>query len=285
MSIVLTNSWARKSFKKRFGQANHFLITTLIGLDLVKNNDVTCPASFSTTWKPKDKTASAERSRQFVIQAFLASAIDALDSYLCLINHKPKILPEILRADFEDSNKSRQVNTKFIALYNYYNKPDRSLEYNCYAALIALAIQWRNNLIHYNAKNTVEPQFRAALSKNYDFFVEKCCGLSISDLLCNFDKCYIPTFKEITSITQAIHSFVMIVDQLMLGDTDINQYIGDLVEEFSLESKKSFSTLKQEDRKKKLSNFLLLHGIEFNYSSAEIETLYSKYFVPIHGHS
>jgi len=84
---------AKREFKKRFGHANHFLITTLIGLDAIEKGVVTDkPDSFSTTWNPKDAIRSAQRSRGFTLKSFLGWAVESLEMYLTELNRKPKKL-------------------------------------------------------------------------------------------------------------------------------------------------------------------------------------------------
>ena len=84
---------AKKEFKKRFGQANHLLITTLIGLDSIESGNITRkPEGFSTSWNPKDPKRSAERARIFSLQSFLGWAVESLEMYLTELNRKPKEL-------------------------------------------------------------------------------------------------------------------------------------------------------------------------------------------------
>ena len=89
--MKITRSYALKKFKKEIGQANHFLITILVGLDGVKSGKVEKNDEFSAAWNPKDVVASAERSRIYTIKASLAWVVDCLDMYLRLCNRKPRL--------------------------------------------------------------------------------------------------------------------------------------------------------------------------------------------------
>ena len=67
---------AKKKFKKRFGQANHLLITTLVGLDSIESGKIVeKPSEFSTSWNPMEPKRSAERARMFVLQSFLGLSL------------------------------------------------------------------------------------------------------------------------------------------------------------------------------------------------------------------
>ena len=65
--MEISNSFNYKGFKKNIGQANHFLITVLVGLDgLEDHEEINIRSSFRTTWNPKNRFASIARSREFV---------------------------------------------------------------------------------------------------------------------------------------------------------------------------------------------------------------------------
>ena len=94
--LHLNISKPRKKFKDSMGQANHFLITALIGLDYIDNIDnVECPPSFSTSWNPRDKKASIYRTRQYILNSSLAWSVDCLDSYFSGCNQEPKLIDNI----------------------------------------------------------------------------------------------------------------------------------------------------------------------------------------------
>ena len=84
-SLKLRLSPARRHFKQRIGQVNHFLITTLIGLDGVKSKEFTLPEEFRTSWNPRSVERSAERSIRFILDASLSWVVDNLDSYFTIV--------------------------------------------------------------------------------------------------------------------------------------------------------------------------------------------------------
>ena len=85
------NSRAFRKFKTEMGQANHFLITIMIGLDAVEDG-AQKRESFNANWNPKDVTASVVRSKHYAIKSSLAWAVDNLDMYLRLCNREPRLL-------------------------------------------------------------------------------------------------------------------------------------------------------------------------------------------------
>lgn len=221
MRYTIKHSLARRQFKKTFGQVNHFLITSIIGLDYISKENVSCPQDLSTVWNPQDKQVSICRSREYMLKMFLASAVDSLDSYFFMINRNPSILPEDTMRFFDDNKNSRSVNVKFEHLYSRYANVGNL---NKYAALIALAIQWRNNLLHFNSNNSVDAKYIKILESSKPFYKENCCGLDVEIMIEHFHNCNSPTFKETASIISAIHKFVEIVDASLINDLDMKMF-------------------------------------------------------------
>ena len=84
---------ARRKFKKLLGQANYFLITSLIGLNYIKETEnIKKPDEFSTSWEPHNPKVSALRSRVYILNSSLAWTVDCLDSYFIMIHRKPKMI-------------------------------------------------------------------------------------------------------------------------------------------------------------------------------------------------
>lgn len=134
-----------KVFKKEIGQANHFLITILVGLDGIKNGNIDLNEEFRTSWNPKDRVVSTERSRAFAKKSTLAWIVDNIDMYFSMGNEEPKIMRDEL-ITIMDKN-SRSVYRKFTSIIEYYN-----INY-IDSAFVDLIICWRNRLMHYKADN------------------------------------------------------------------------------------------------------------------------------------
>lgn len=222
--LYINISRPRKEFKQSLGQANHFLVTALIGLDYIRNNEVSCPESFSTTWNPKNKEASVQRTRQYILNSSLAWTIDCLDVYLAKCNREPKLIEneEIIRL-FDGTHRS--VNEKFQTLTEFIEKSINDVSgFNIYKSISGLAIQWRNNTMHSNASNELEQKYRKILLDSAKKIKEIFCGLDIEQSLHRFDEYQPPTFKEVTSMIRGVHNLVEMIDRCMLSQMDIYDY-------------------------------------------------------------
>lgn len=209
---------ARRKFKKLLGQANHFLITTLIGLDHIeKTKNIKKPAEFSTSWEPHNTKVSAIRSREFVINSALAWTVDSLDSYLTMIHRKPKIIQD---SEFTVamSKAGRSVYKKAINVGEYFDIDLKLI------AMIELLITWRNNLTHNFAENIIREESEQELLDNKQNVKDEYSGLIINDI---FKKAYngkSPSFKECASLISATHKFVEKIDSIIINRLDTNKF-------------------------------------------------------------
>lgn len=282
MAFKLQISSSRRAFKKRFGQANHFLITILVGLDGVKKDEIKISDEFSTSWNPKDKTSSAMRSARFALNSSLAWAVDNLDAYFILCHQKPTL--------FEDtaligamSNAGRHVHDKFVAIYKFLEN-NNVKDVIRYASLVELAIQWRNNTIHFGADNKLDKLFEDYLKNNKLFYKENFSGLDINETLNSFNNNKAPSFKEVTSMIAAIHKFVEIADSFFVYNINIDRYIKDLVDKYyslNPQSRIKLPTFTLNRKKKLVKNLFLSNGfseVESEESIVITEEFIAKVF-------
>ena len=68
--MEINHSYALKCFKKEIGQANQMLITIMVGLDGIVPYHVEASSEFHTSWNPKSKEISVERSKVFAKKSF-----------------------------------------------------------------------------------------------------------------------------------------------------------------------------------------------------------------------
>lgn len=237
MNNRIVVSSARRHFKMRIGQVNHFLITLLVGLDGVKKGSCVLPEEFRTSWNPRDVIRSADRSTRFALDATLSWAIDNLDSYFVEAARKPSIIEDAsLKSDYEGAERS--VNKRFNAFYKAVKRRDG--EITKYAALVALAIQWRNNLVHFGAENELGAEYDSFLRSNSDFYYQEFCHLDVDQMLGSFlKKDGHPSFKEVTSMIRAIHKFVEKVDCCLLQSLNEQRFMSDLLDRHYSEYKKT----------------------------------------------
>lgn len=268
--LYLNTSKPRKDVKKILGQANHFLITILIGLDYIGKNNITLPAEFRTSWNPKDKNRSVLRSREYALNSSLAWAVDCLDAYFSKINQSPFLIEDIeLKNKIDRAGRSVYEKYKIFSDYiisNNFNKTDFLL----YESFVDLAIQWRNNTTHYNAKNIIQEESECFLTMSPDFIKNEFCGLEIKETLKHFKGGKSPTFKEVTSLIRAIHKYIEILDSFLLSKIDIARYTFELLDKFFSENvneKKSYPTLKSGRQDTKIYN--ILRGWSFSDNKAE----------------
>lgn len=278
MYYNIQSSKPRRQFKRFFGQANHFLITSLVGLDYLSKNDVKCPDSFSTVWCPYDKENSVSRSRAFLLGSFLSSSVDALDSYFFMINRSPKLISEELQSLFDATQNARSVFNKFEIIYNRYNSV---IDLRNYGALVAMSIQWRNNRVHFNSNNTLDEKYISVLASESQFFEQECRGLDISLALDHFKNNDPPTFKEMASIINATHRFVQVLDECLIDELDLVSYsFNILLLSWGENSGARLKTVTKERALEKITKKLIMEGFTPNSTKGlgkkDIELLYDR---------
>lgn len=216
------NSQAFRKFKAEMGQANHFLITIMVGLDAVEDG-AQKRESFHTTWNPRDVHASASRSRLYAIKSALAWAVDNLDMYLRLCNRNPQLYSDSESAEISKTKHS--IYNKFCCVIR--NHPE--LTPNLFA-YVDLLICWRNNSVHFDADNQLlasSLQYFKKIPAN-DTVINR-YHLDVSKMLNRFHLGECPTLKETaTLISMTIH-FVEYLDKLLLKNIQQYQFLDDLL--------------------------------------------------------
>lgn len=213
---------ARKEFKEQFGQANHFLITTLVGLDAIEKKVVTEKGeSFSTSWNPKDQKSSAIRSRIFVLKSFLGAAVQALEMYLTQLNRKPKLLQSHADDTFLKiySSAGQSVYRKVIGVGD-------EIKINpILIGLMEVLITWRNYTLHYDIDNEIRNDSWTALIQNSEKIKEDFNGLDIERLKKTWEENKDFSFKETASLINATQQFVAEVDNFVISHLDKSNYV------------------------------------------------------------
>lgn len=206
----MKHTLARKAFKHQLGQANHFLVTTLVALDCLENNPQHQAASLHAAWSPKSVSLSVQRSRLFILHSFLGAAVDALDVYFSLLNRKPDFLQD---AHFSQALQAckRSVHQKAAAFSSWV--PKITVE----AALVEVLITWRNNVMHELADNLVSSSSKDALKNNADQIANSYCNLNPANLAKKAETGADLTFKETASLISAAHNFVEAIDRHVLA--------------------------------------------------------------------
>lgn len=203
------------------GQANHFLITIMVGLDAVEDGAVK-REDFHAAWNPKDTASSVRRSKQYALKSALAWTVDNLDMYLRLANRLPKLYSE------EESNEiaktKHSVYQKFQCVIDNHPEIDVSIY-----AYVDLLICWRNNTTHFDAENTLLPTSQNYFSKiitntSVDKYVNT-YHLDIGPMMDRFTRGFCPTFKETATLINATIHFVELLDSLLLQNISQPRYL------------------------------------------------------------
>lgn len=225
----------------------------MVGLDGIVPYHVEANSEFHTSWNPKSKEVSVERSKVFAKKASLAWLVDCLDMYLRMINQAPSLIcKDNLKFQIDSQDNSRSVYRRINLICDYYKI--QSIDY----ALIDLLICWRNRLTHFQAENDIKKESRTVLLSNAASIQTNHCGLDIGATIRSFDSSHFPTFKEVTSFVRASINLVSAIDRCLLNDIDkvefadkiMIKYINDLKDTrlnniFSKDSRTAEKTIKQ----------------------------------------
>lgn len=246
--MEINHSIALKHFKKEIGQANHMLITIMVGLDGIVPYNIEAKDEFHTSWNPKSKKRSVDRSKVFAKKAALVWLVDCLDMYLHLINQSPILIDnENLKNDLDDDKNSRSVYRRVELMSTHYNIQSTDF------ALVDLLICWRNRLTHFRAENDITEQSKRILQNNSDEIMRTHCGLCIEQTLASFNKHNSPSFKEVTSFVRASINWVSEVDKKILHDIDWVSYSDRIIVTY-LNDVKNCKT--EKERKEKIARRL-----------------------------
>jgi len=221
--MPISISRPRRVFKDMLGQANHHLVTILVGLHAVTEHGVTAPAGLRAAWSPKSRKESARRARLLAMSAAMAWAVDSLDAYASLALRLPSLVErQSLRDDLNGAGRS--VFAKVAALRKAYPGETGSA-----GALVALTVVWRNHLVHALADNDIPPELRLQLLGAKDEIEKQYRGLDVARALSGAGFGRTPTLKEAASAVAACHAFVAAVDAALLSDVSLARYLTDVL--------------------------------------------------------
>jgi len=216
MHLALETSSPRRAFKQSLGQANHFLITILVGLDAIEDGIAEQRPGMPASWNPQDQARSAARSRGFAARAAVALLFDCIDAYTWDILTEPTIVQrEASRNVLEGAADSKR---RFEELAQLVDQKDGSAW-----ALLNLGRAWRHRLIHSRSDATPSGAVVAALRKNEDAIKEEYAGLDVEKLQQSLTTGE-PHIKETIAMIRAGHQFVEAADRALLTEIDLNFY-------------------------------------------------------------
>ncbi|WP_156877954.1 hypothetical protein [Sinorhizobium americanum] len=224
MPLYLSRSRPRSAFKDLLGNANHLIITALVGLDAVERGVVReVPEELRAAWSPNDAVSSAKRSRRLILDMALIRAIDAVDVYLREAVRKPALVQS---RDFR-----RDLDSAGLSIF----KKLQAVERNCVSldslplAVIFLMVAWRNRSAHSEADLDAPPHHLEVLQSRAKELAERFRGLDAKMLLGGYDAVRPTTFKEVASLINAAHHLVAELDLRLLRSLDVERFLKDAV--------------------------------------------------------
>lgn len=221
----MEQSSARRTFKRNFGQANHYLVTCLVGLHTLEHSDIiAAPPELHAAWSPRDKASSIYRSKQFVLQSFLGWAVDSLDTYLGLLNRRPSYLQDCeFKARIDGFGRS--VSKRMQAYASHYSISNET------TALMDVLITWRNNVFHELSDNQLKPETLQALKDRAINISSKYRGLVVVSLPQKAQAGEPLSFKESASLINAVHEFVRETDEAILKSLDVGSFFTEAIQD------------------------------------------------------
>jgi hypothetical protein len=254
-----------KLFKREIGQANHYLITILIGLDGVKSGNVEKNEEFSTSWNPKNRTASADRSREFSMKSALSWVVDNLDMYFRMSYEEPKLINNSdLQSSIDKNNQS--VYNSFISFGKFYNFDQIN------SSIVDLMICWRNRLIHYKAQNKPSSEVISFLRESRNEIMKRHNGMDITLTIERFENKQVPTFKETASMIKATIEYVYQLDNYLIESLDLLTYSDKIIIKYireNLEKRlRNIYNNDDESRVKVIRNILSEYGLNEKENSS-----------------
>jgi len=217
-----------KLFKMDVGQSNHMLITILVGLDGIIDGKVNVKEEFHTSWNPRSKTDSAERSKAFAKKSTLSWLVDSLDSYLSSCNTSPFLIQNIeLKKKFDDVKNGRSVYNKYKLM-----SLEKGMIGSINTAFVDLLVCWRNRLVHNGAENQLLKSSIDVFNRNIEEIFDNFNGLDIERTLISFKNSRVPTFKEVASMVRATLNYVYDVDCKLLSTLNYIEYVNEIVSNY-----------------------------------------------------
>ena len=212
-------SRARRKFKHLLGNANHLLITILVGLDAVRRGQESSPEGLRAAWSPRNQVQSALRARRFALSASLSRAVDAVDAYVSLCLRRPSIIQDAeVTGDLHSSGHS--IAGRLRILGKHYPEC-RGFPW----ALVMLAVTWRNRMVHSLADESPDEAAREILDAQKTDAFEQFRHLDVSRAIAAAERASTPSFKEAASVIQACHLFVEVLDRKLLATLEAQPYL------------------------------------------------------------
>lgn len=222
--MYLNKSFGRKRFKENLGNANHLIITSLVGLDAIEREIVTdIPKDMRMAWSPKSPKNSARRSRRLILDMALIRAVDAIDLYIRDAMREPYLIQDgLLRRKIDSAGRS--VFKKLDALNT--NLPNLN---PLLCALTSVLVSWRNEGAHVESDDTITDAQRMVITDSSAAISERFSALDAQMLMRDYDDESPPTFKEVASLINVAHHYIENLEEQLFSNLDRDLFLRDLV--------------------------------------------------------
>lgn len=224
MTLYISRSRSRSAFKDLLGNANHLIITALVGLDAVERGIVTeVPEDLRAAWSPKNAEVSAKRSRRLLLDMALIRAIDAVDVYLREAVRKPALI--------QSSEFRRDLDSAGLSIFKKLQAVERHLPDidKLPLAIVFLMVAWRNRSAHSESDLDAPKHHLDVLLDKAVELSDRFRGLDAEMLLGGYEAVRPATFKEVASLINAAHHLVAELDTRLLKGIDIERFLKDAV--------------------------------------------------------
>ena len=224
MTLYISQSRSRSAFKDLLGNANHLIITALVGLDAVERGIVTeVPEDLRAAWSPKNAEVSAKRSRRLLLDMALIRAIDAIDVYLREAVRKPALI--------QSSEFRRDLDSAGLSIFKKLQAVERHLPAldKLALAIVFLMVAWRNRSAHSEADLDAPQHHLDVLQDNAIELSDRFRGLDAEMLLGGYEAVRPTTFKEVASLINAAHHLVAELDARLLRAIDVERFAKDAI--------------------------------------------------------
>lgn len=223
MELYLNESRGRLHFKGLLGQANHLIVTALVGLDGVEKGLITTvPPELHAAWSPKSPINSARRARRLILDMVLLRAVDSIDVYIRMARRLPGLVQaDALRDGIDGAGRS--VMGKVVALEKQYGAAEPVA-----FALVLVMIAWRNKSAHEEFDTKIDVRHRDVLAQNAETIASNYRNLDVNRLLSGFDIGE-PTFKECASLINAAQRFIQALETALFRGLNTEQYLKELI--------------------------------------------------------
>ncbi len=257
--MYLIRSYALNNIKDKIGQNNHFLITSLVGLDVIlKTPPKELTAEF-TTWNPKQIKNSVERSRVYLLQTSFIWIIDCLDTYLKSLNRKPFYIEDLtLAKDLNHEDVSSQISAKISKLELHLKRlPEVEV------SVLHLALHWRNLIAHTDSNDMLNSRYVEILKKEREYMKKNFSGLILEDNLILPTNNPILKQKTVSAFIKCIQTIIYKIDEELTEQISLEPYIYRILFNHLSKNKMKMQTTWQRDVEKissRLKNILLNNG-------------------------